>query len=254
MSGTAERASGLVAAAAENMAAWHTTCLAALGVASARDAVFWSSPGPAPYIYLSGITLGGPQHSPEHARRAAALARSRPGPMGIADTWSMLDMVPAFGPEHRSWYAREPAAPALVLPQHVDIERIERPTELAAFERAQHRGFDTPDLAALGEFAVYGPRLLDDSRMHVIALRDPSGAIVSSAMAFVAAGVTGIYAVATPPEFRRRGYGEAVTRAALGVAPALPAVLVPSAMGEPIYRRMGFAPVGDYVNWIRTGR
>jgi ribosomal protein S18 acetylase RimI-like enzyme len=71
-------------------------------------------------------------------------------------------------------------------------------------------------------------------------------------MAYVAAGVVGIYSVATPPEHRRKGYGEAITRAAMQVA-RLPAVLQPSAMGEGLYRRLGFEPVGEVTNWIRRG-
>ena len=56
--------------------------------------------------------------------------------------------------------------------------------------------------------------------------------------------------MATPPEFRRRGYGAAATWAAIEVGAQRGcdhAVLQASEMGAPVYRRMGFVDVGRYV-------
>ena len=87
--------------------------------------------------------------------------------------------------------------------------------------------------------------------MHIYIARAPSGEVAGGSMAYVAAGVVGVYSVSTRPEFRRKGYGEALTRAALGSAPSLPAVLQPSEMGRAMYERMGFREVGKVTNWIR---
>jgi GNAT superfamily N-acetyltransferase len=59
--------------------------------------------------------------------------------------------------------------------------------------------------------------------------------------------LAGVYSVATRPPHRGRGFGTALTRAALLEARAQgydTAVLEPSPMGAPMYRRMGFEPLG----------
>jgi GNAT superfamily N-acetyltransferase len=70
-------------------------------------------------------------------------------------------------------------------------------------------------------------------------------------MACVSSTVVGVYSVATVPAFRRRGFGEAVTWAAVAADPALPAILQPSPEGAALYRRMGFVPVDRYTKWLR---
>ena len=241
----------LVAAAAANMAAWHTACLRALHVASETEPALWSTSCAAPFIYLSAITLGGPEHAALHAKRSAALTTQRPGGMGINDTWSTLDLSGAGFERHaETWFLRPPG-PAQAPPMDGQIERPSTPDALVEFEAVHHAGFESPVLHDYGPLGVYGRDLLDEPSMHLFAIRDSSGAMVSVATACVAAGVVGIYGVATPPEYRRRGYGAAVTVAALNVAPDLPAVLQPSEMGEPVYRRIGFEPLAPVVNWIR---
>ena len=83
-----------------------------------------------------------------------------------------------------------------------------------------------------------------------------TGAVVREALSVahtvVAAGVVGVYGVATLPDHRRRGYGEALSWAATLTAPHLPAVLAPSEMAEAIYHRMGYREIGRSTRWLRV--
>jgi len=74
---------------------------------------------------------------------------------------------------------------------------------------------------------------------------------VSCAMACIGEREMGIYAVATLPDRRGKGYGAALTLAALAAAPHLPAVLEASDFGQPIYRRLGFQVVSEYTIWYK---
>ena len=71
---------------------------------------------------------------------------------------------------------------------------------------------------------------------------------VSTAHVGVTGRTAGIYNVATPPEHRRHGYGEALTWAAVAEGGHLGcdhSTLQASPMGAPIYRRMGYRQVCD---------
>jgi ribosomal protein S18 acetylase RimI-like enzyme len=73
---------------------------------------------------------------------------------------------------------------------------------------------------------------------------------VSTAATVVAAGVIGVYSVATLPSYERRGYGEAVTRHAIERAREESGcercVLQSSPEGFGLYERMGFRQVTRY--------
>ncbi len=77
------------------------------------------------------------------------------------------------------------------------------------------------------------------------------GKAASIAAASVSHGFVGIYAVATAPAFRGRGYGEALTWAATSFRPDLPATLQASPMGLPVYERMGYRTVATFRRWTR---
>jgi predicted GNAT family acetyltransferase len=98
------------------------------------------------------------------------------------------------------------------------------------------------------------------------AARDPQVALFGGAVAgqpvatariTCAAGVTNITGVVTAPPCRRRGYGTALTWAAVaaGAAQGCPvATLTATSMGEPVYRAMGFIPVSTYHTYAPPAR
>jgi predicted N-acetyltransferase YhbS len=75
------------------------------------------------------------------------------------------------------------------------------------------------------------------------------GRVVGSTVVITAHGVAGIFLVHVAEENRRQGIGTALTVAALrhGLRRGMhSAALVASPMGEPLYRRFGFATVSEY--------
>ena len=78
-----------------------------------------------------------------------------------------------------------------------------------------------------------------------------AGRPVATAAGHVAAGVVDVEMVATMPDAAGRGYGEAVTWAATLVETGLPAVLIASDLGRPVYERMGYVAVSRWTFWHR---
>lgn len=79
------------------------------------------------------------------------------------------------------------------------------------------------------------------------------GRIVTTSMGFLTGDVVGVYNVATLPEWRRKGFGEVMTSAAVEWGRELGArvaVLQSSEMGYPVYERMGFREVVPYVQLV----
>lgn len=130
-------------------------------------------------------------------------------------------------------------------PAGVEIVPVDDLAGLDAWEELQRRAL------ALDAVRTRAWRDAHDRALSAdIPLRDwiatLDGVPVAAAALFVAAGVAGIYNVATVPEARGRGIGRAVTAAALAEAVARgqgTAVLGASDLGYPVYRRLGFREV-----------
>ena len=96
---------------------------------------------------------------------------------------------------------------------------------------------------------IVAPALLDVASAAVLVGR-VAGEPVSCSLVAISGAIAGIYNVATPERFRGRGYGEALTWAAVTEGArrgCSHAVLQASESGYPIYRRMGFVDLGRYV-------
>jgi GNAT superfamily N-acetyltransferase len=76
---------------------------------------------------------------------------------------------------------------------------------------------------------------------------------VTTSLGFIGGGAVGIYGVGTVPDARGRGYGSAVTLAAMDWGRengADLAILHATELGEPVYRRLGFEAVCTISQWL----
>lgn len=122
---------------------------------------------------------------------------------------------------------------------------------LAVAERVLVEGYPMPDLEPLRPGDLLGPTLLQPGTRVWLALVDGEPAAVAAAHTH--AGVTLVEYVATLPVARGRGAGAAVTWAATLADPAVPAVLIASDDGRPVYERMGYVAVERWTAWLRPG-
>jgi ribosomal protein S18 acetylase RimI-like enzyme len=134
-----------------------------------------------------------------------------------------------------------PAAPPR--PEGLAVRRLREPAELATFLETATAGFGM------------APGSLDNMKPDASCIHDPliayfvgtwEGRPVTVAQYCSVEGIAVIAGVATLPAFRRRGFGQAITWAAIEEAAArgcTAATLNAGDMSYPLYVQMGFIPV-----------
>lgn len=131
-------------------------------------------------------------------------------------------------------------------PDELTVKLVRDEPGLAAFRDLSARGFGLPT-----EFTdvLVTAAMVDDPDLGLV-VGTVDATPVSCALVAITGATAGIYNVATPPEFRRRGYGAALTWAAIAEGARRGcdhSILQASEMGAPVYRAMGFVDVGTYV-------
>lgn len=133
------------------------------------------------------------------------------------------------------------------------VSHVRDDTSLAAWLRASHR--DEADAAEEGEVVLTSQIVLAPDFPGGLLIGTLDGLPVATSMYFGPRGdeahveggaVAAISWVMTVPEARRRGIGASLTLAALRAAREdgyRAAVLMASPLGEPVYRRLGFAEI-----------
>jgi ribosomal protein S18 acetylase RimI-like enzyme len=230
--------------AVEASVGWHDSWMRAFGLRTETDADAWCllDPPPQPW-YFTAIT-----RRPDAPPDALASATGT-----VCDAWSRLDLEP-LGFERRDaepWYFR-PAGPLATeaMPSELEIVRAATPEAIEEFEAVSVRGFEIED-ASIEVGGAHPASILVDPRMTSWIGR-VDGRAVAAAMSYRTDGAIGVFGVTTLPSARKRGYGTAMTRAAMLVDSVLPSVLSPSPEGENLYRRLGFRPVGELQTWWRS--
>jgi GNAT superfamily N-acetyltransferase len=156
-------------------------------------------------------------------------------------------------------YERQAAMPAMVLAPirdesrpvpGLEIREVTTREDLARFQEAAFEGFGFPRQA--GHLFITEQFANRPGVKLYLGLLDGEPASTSSMVP--TPGVAGIYWVSTLEAHRKRGLGEALTWAAVrgGIESGCSAAsLQASAMGEPVYARMGFETPVYYVKYGR---
>ncbi|MBI2703787.1 MAG: GNAT family N-acetyltransferase [Actinobacteria bacterium] len=249
----------LLGAAAANLAAWHTSSVAALGLASTTSERWWTCALPGPTIFHSAISLRPSSHRRWWVRRRHlaelrdVLAQPEANHRSVCDSWNELDLT-RLGLSRQAvspWCAREARPPPQIgdgdAAAALAIEVVRDRGTLLVFERTMAQAFEVPVL--IPPFGVHAPPILDDPSMQVLLGRVGTEA-VSIAMTYRSRGVLGVYGVGTVPDHRGNGYATAMVRHILDGETELPATLQPSQQAETMYRKLGFRPIGRFAHWV----
>lgn len=163
--------------------------------------------------------------------------------------WSLwpLDLVALGFVRGRSPAMVCDAPPAPDPPSDLEIMEVADGPTAAVFSDTLTSGFgyDERGLSLSGLITL---DVLGDDRLRFW-LGSVTGRAVAASWTAVSDGYTGVYGVATIPTMRRRGYGEALTRAAMDAAAQLPAALQSSQAGRSLYLKMGFREIAQFEVW-----
>jgi ribosomal protein S18 acetylase RimI-like enzyme len=123
------------------------------------------------------------------------------------------------------------------------------PAEASIHAKTVAAGFEAPDEAVL-QFMNPAVLALPGVRCY---LGEVDGLVVTTGLGVTIGTSVGIFNIATPREFRRRGYGAAVTARAItdGLeAGATWAWLQSSAIGLAVYEALGFRATEEWTCWL----
>jgi GNAT superfamily N-acetyltransferase len=157
--------------------------------------------------------------------------------------WSLMGHPPVF--------LLPAGAVSRTAPADLDIEEVRDLEALHAWERVVIEGYPIEALEGSPPGSLFSEIWLNEplSRLWVGWVGDRP---VSASSSWTEYGINDVTLVATIPDARGHGYGEALTwRAALADA-SLPAMLISSDIGRPVYERMGFLPLQRITLWVRT--
>jgi ribosomal protein S18 acetylase RimI-like enzyme len=137
-------------------------------------------------------------------------------------------------------------------PENLFIRRVQSLGEMADSSAVFAANWEPPDPAALAFYTQAAAVLLNPDSPMTLFVGYLDGQPVSTSELFIGGGVAGLYSVATKMEFRRRGFGSALTWAASDHARRQnisTVVLQSSNDGKGVYARLGFRPCCHFAEY-----
>jgi hypothetical protein len=229
----------------------HTTFLAdRVGGRTVRaDAYSAADPGSAVFFDNMVVLLAPPQYVDFDKVIAEVLAFYPPQRhFCLLSAWPTPDLTGA-GLElmgHPPFMLRPPGGAAPPLPAGLTIRQVSTAAELHAFCDMLLTAFDMPSSEGV---PITDPRILDGSLRLFLGYLD--GQPVATAGARIAYGLCDVEWVSNLAQARGKGIGAALTWAATLAEPELPATLISSDDGRPVYERMGYLPIHRFTLWHR---
>jgi hypothetical protein len=136
-------------------------------------------------------------------------------------------------------------------PYDLEIKEVRNLEALYAWERVAIEGYPLDALAGAHPGSVTSESWLKEPRLRLW-VGWVGNHPVSACSAWTEHGINDVTLVATVPDARGRGYGEALTWHAARADPSLPSMLISSDDGRSIYERMGFLPLQRITLWYRS--
>jgi GNAT superfamily N-acetyltransferase len=244
----------LAIAADDNLASTWATLGRAMGADVVDDGPLTLVATGLPLAVFNGAYIRSATNAPEHAiteavrffadRNLPWLLWARPPvATSLLDAGRAIGLRNAGGPPAMgmSVIREHPATPA-----ELSIEIARTTDALQDHASMLGEGFGMPD-----EFVerLIRPALLDVPNAAAF-VGYVDGQPASCSLLATSGTTAGVYNVATPERYRRRGYGEAMTWAAIAEGArrgCTQAILQASDAGYPVYREMGFVDLGRYV-------
>jgi ribosomal protein S18 acetylase RimI-like enzyme len=177
------------------------------------------------------------------------------GPFITFSAWPTPDLAPfGFGRiGHPPLMFRPPGPLADEPVDGLEIRPVVDAATAVDWERTLVEAFPDPALQPHRPGCFLPPSALDAPRwLHWVGYVD--GRAAATASAHVGDHHVDVEFISTRPEVRGRGVGRAVTAAATLAAPELPAMLISSDDGRPVYARLGYLPLLRFTLWAGRRR
>jgi GNAT superfamily N-acetyltransferase len=234
--------------------------VSAVVLAEARGERTYRDPGrlamadassPMPFSNLVVIERPPRNHTEALIAEIRAFYADRPGgPCLLKSVFPLPDLTPLgctlMG--HPPVMMRTPA-PLPAPPADIEIVRVADERTSRDFEETLVLGFPVPQLQPFRAGCVLPRGSLDaEGWQHFVGYAD--GRPVAAGSSFTDRQLLRVENIAVTADARGRGFGAAITVATMGADTTVPATLVASDPGRPVYERLGFRALHRATYWL----